>query len=1280
MKNNLPLFCLAILLAVSAQAALIDRADALARAATVTPEAYPDADTVLVYDHTQEWYRPDGTGARTNEWYQKVLTEKGRREARTASFWMNVSYGGVTVETAERIRPDGTSHPIDVAANSRLMTEPGQMDSNIYDPANKILTVAFPGLDVGDVLRLVVVRTTTKARVPDAFSTYALFEYTSPILALTHVIDAPAARPLQTLRVRDETAGGVAYAAEPLPDGGTRHRWRVTDVPRAFPEPDMPALHTCAQRLLASTLPDWESLSRWYWHLSEPRMAATVPAMQETVDALVDGATSRDARIWRLFTYVSQRIRYMGVTPEDEAPGYEPHDVSLTFENQYGVCRDKAALLVVMLRMAGIEAFPVLIHVGERRDPEVPQLYFNHAIVAVTSACPDATGADRYMLMDPTNENTARLLPEYLCEKSFLVARPEGETLLESPALPAEENLLVIETTGTLTGGWLRARSRITPRGVNDTMYRSGFSRMRRDDRRRHVERMLQHALPGAVLTDLTIEPEDLQQTDVPLVLTCAYAVPGGVLRGRVDVALLPQLAGVFGMVNFKVRSTGLETRRFPLQTEVPCGVEERITLRTDFAERPFFGDGTVEIDVDGVHYLQSVACTGGVIEASSRLLLGKSLYAPDAYRILRAALQQVETARQALPIWTGAAPAGADTSGAPEAVLPETPDDIHVLLEETVIEPAPDGGGWTEITRVRKHIRTYAGKVRGGDVRFFHNPAMEEVTLSGATVTRPDGSVREVSELEQNIMDQPWVAAAPRYPEGRVLVVNFPGLDVGSVVDYTVRRRVFGAPVQALTKRFGGVDAVDVQRLVVKPTGGSAFTVQGPAPTASRLHVEREADGTTVIEARDWPAPLREDNLPPARHRLPDAWHLGEALDVFAYADRLSTAMDARVRGQPAAAARARALVEGLDTPPDRVRAIRDFVARNIRNAGPAFFELPLDALSPADITLAAGYGHGADTAILLKAMLAAVDLEARWVWIDSDRLPGDPDAPCVEGRGVFDTVLVAVDAGDATYYLNDGSQYAELQATAMEGRLMADRETRTWRPLVPDPGYATGVSNTYDLDIQPDGTAWVTVETTYTGAAVEAFRRRYEEITPEARRRHVLEVLSAFSRRAELAGVYETDTRAYPARRRVDMRIPDWAVWTDEFLNVRLINAATTAVAPRQGRRVLPFYRDAPHVLDDTWRVRLPAGRSELMLQPGEMDFDRADAATVLRVVCAAERRDGRLTVTVRRRTELGRALMRPETYADYTDAALAVQGRAGDTLLVRRCDSTLLKSHSW
>ena len=63
------------------------------------------------------------------------------------------------------------------------------------------------------------------------------------------------------------------------------------------------------------------------------------------------------------------------------------------------------------------------------------------------------------------------------------------------------------------------------------------------------------------------------------------------------------------------------------------------------------------------------------------------------------------------------------------------------------------------------------------------------------------------------------------------------------------------------------------------------------------------------------------------------------------------------------------------------KVTAVRDHVARSIRAAGPGLSELPLENLSPADVTLRSGYGSSADRAILLGAMLKALDIDSEFV-----------------------------------------------------------------------------------------------------------------------------------------------------------------------------------------------------------------------------------------------------------------------------------------------------------
>ncbi len=175
---------------------------------------------------------------------------------------------------------------------------------------------------------------------------------------LVYEVYAPLDKPLKEAVVRDEVPGTVKYTTYPGDDGTLVHRWEVTNVPRMFDEPSMPPYENVLQRVLVSTTPDWSDVSKWYWTLSKPHLDAVTPEMKKTVADLTAGSKTDLDKAKALFYYVSQKIRYMGLTPEKDRPGFEPHDVSMTFGKQYGVCRDKAALLVSMLRTAGTERLP----------------------------------------------------------------------------------------------------------------------------------------------------------------------------------------------------------------------------------------------------------------------------------------------------------------------------------------------------------------------------------------------------------------------------------------------------------------------------------------------------------------------------------------------------------------------------------------------------------------------------------------------------------------------------------------------------------------------------------------------------------------------------------------------------------------------------------------------------------------------------------------------------------------------------------------------------------
>ncbi len=76
-----------------------------------------------------------------------------------------------------------------------------------------------------------------------------------------------------------------------------------------------------------------------------------------------------------------------------------------------------------------------------------------------------------------------------------------------------------------------------------------------------------------------------------------------------------------------------------------------------------------------------------------------------------------------------------------------------------------------------------------------------------------------------------------------------------------------------------------------------------------------------------------------------------------------------------------ARQLTAPRKTRGEAVKAIRDYIIKSIRLAGPAFADLPLSEFSAADTTLTDGYGHTADRAILFHAMLKAAGFQPEFV-----------------------------------------------------------------------------------------------------------------------------------------------------------------------------------------------------------------------------------------------------------------------------------------------------------
>ncbi|MGA3284699.1 MAG: DUF3857 domain-containing protein [Verrucomicrobiota bacterium] len=1133
--------------------ALVDVKEVMAAAAEITPAKYPDCDEATVEQKSVRVYQAEGTGECQDETFVKVLTEKGKRDNRTLTMNFMLPYTTVEVAKLEVIKPDGETVPVDVAANSKESIDDSQMAINIYDPNLRVLRVNLPGLNVGDMVHSVERETIERPPIAGEFDDENVFEGVGFIRHITYEVYAPAGRPLKRIALRDEIPGTVTASTQSGTNNTVVYRWEVNNVPRMFDEPSMPPYEMVLQRLLVSTMPDWAVISKWCWNLSLPHLDATTPEMKQTVKELTAGAKTDTDKIKALFYYVSNKIRYMGITPEKDRPGFEPHDVCITFDKKYGVCRDKAALLISMLRLAGLNAYPVLVSVGTRRDAEVPGLLFNHEIAGVELE------KGQIVLMDPTDENTRELLPATDRNQSYLVARPEGDTIRLSPIQPPEENMMQIKTTGVLNAeGVIEAKSELSFQGINDDAYRNAFSHMKPDDERRFFEQRLQQAVPGLRLKSLKLVPADMSEVSTGLRAELEFSVGGMTANGGGEsVVSVPWIGKRLGVVNFILDGTGLEKRKYPLETEVTCGVQENISLKlvggfTGAASLP----SPSSVDDDCVSYQQHFDARENSLECSRTLKLKTVEFTPGQYLALKQTLKMLDDDGRKAPILALAGkPVANNQAMAGNPPAPPVESNARILESRKELDVT---GPHTAVYRVKysKRILTYSGKIREAEVKIPYNPACEDARLVHAVVTSPTGEHQEISKDEINVMDEGWNASAKRYTGGRILVASLPGVDVGSTIEVEFEVICTNKPFLAGFESFQLPDELEQKSFTL--TASADVKVQRLVSGARGIvHEQNKKDGSR--QEFQWQS--GKVAALPAETQLPPEWVYSAGVgyfvgDVTNYLKELNETMLERSHQSAKASELARQLAAKAGSKIEAVKAIRDFVAKSIREAGPAFTDLPLSELSDADTTLADGYGHAADRAILLHAMLSAAGFQPEFVLVS--------DMPAIAGitnvamtfplPRNFQTPLVRITLGGENYYLNDTDQYAQLGSTSSSGRLGLALSNRAWEVIRATKQCEDGTRTTYTLLLDKSGRTRIGVSRSYYGGNYNEKHRFFSELPPEERKRYFQETVSGVAQGARPVGDLTTTFDTYPGREQFSVIIDNYGVTAGKFLYFNL------------------------------------------------------------------------------------------------------------------------------
>lgn len=347
--------------------------------------------------------------------------------------------------SAAATRPDGK---VLTVARRALDTVEHAADYELHS-SRKFRTVSFPNVPAGSVLTLDF-EVRERSYFPSGLVPLASSD---PTDALRVEVRGGGAGwrwrldgKLAGLEVK-ETPGGVVVTGRNLP--------RITPPDLAPDGADDGAI----LRYAWGEPQGWEGVGRWYDRLvSEvPRNATAVRAKARELAA---GKSTPREKAEVLADFARRQVRYVAV--EVGIGGFRPSAPEDVLGRRWGDCKDKAFLLVDLLREAGIEAWPALIRAasGNRVDRDFPSPdEFNHAIVAVSpdglGLAEDAPVAGGYLFLDATQTyGGLSWLQPAVQDQDALVIRDGRGTLVRTPVRHGQElSRLSVDLGIDRTGG-----------------------------------------------------------------------------------------------------------------------------------------------------------------------------------------------------------------------------------------------------------------------------------------------------------------------------------------------------------------------------------------------------------------------------------------------------------------------------------------------------------------------------------------------------------------------------------------------------------------------------------------------------------------------------------------------------------------------------------------------------------------------------------------------------------------------------------------------------------
>jgi cellulose synthase operon protein C len=320
----------------------------------------------------------NGLGSEFHQVVFQPLTDSAAALSRRYVFGYQADSQRVELRGARVFRADGR---VDEAIETG--TDSADDPSIAMYTSTRAYYVQFSRLDPGDVVEL-------QYRIDDVavrndydtyFGAVETLQGNEPVGHAEYVLITPKARKLYIeakgipgLKRNDSIKGPQAI-----------YRFWADDVPPIVPEPAMPQWSEVAGHIHVSTYKDYKELGKWYWGLVKDQFNLDQETRQ-LAQKIAKGLTTEREKVAAVYNWVIKNTRYVAL--EFGIYGHKPHRCVQTVARGWGDCKDKATVIVSLLKELGIDSTIVILRTQMRGrfDSQVASLApFDHAIAYVPS-------------------------------------------------------------------------------------------------------------------------------------------------------------------------------------------------------------------------------------------------------------------------------------------------------------------------------------------------------------------------------------------------------------------------------------------------------------------------------------------------------------------------------------------------------------------------------------------------------------------------------------------------------------------------------------------------------------------------------------------------------------------------------------------------------------------------------------------------------------------------------------------------------------------------------